>query len=1461
MLKINSISEIKLDGAVVTHPHADHLDGVERLFRELLPHAFQESVTSDSPDKRLVCNGPVLLTRKFAQDGKAYRSFSEFLLKTKFEISLDVDDIQNAFGNDIVFSFPSSPGVLYQRQKPSKDDEPYSEEKQRSKLKGGTEDEDLNKSSIILYTEKGGKICLSRDAYGYDITAMLRAHGVNDLDIFKIPHHGSPQNSILGKVMPPAWVFQNLAAMVLLSFSLNQKTLFDKNPEEENNIDCFRQQLKGIAGEGNGEAIQRVADTFLEVLDARLKNKTDKITPEELLNRIKEKHLEILAAIQQQSGQVDPCKNLEALRALVDWENLKKSVADSLAFRRSSINLKKRKIDWWPLVVNLMGNDNIFQDYFAGKIGIDGFFDSFHSKTYYVSANSRYGHPSADVVKGMIKAAVKKNKPCRIVFTSGGAVPSAYLPDVKDKRYKEWNKLVSLYYLKDNVSFKLDPTNDVNTAPSGTTKFENDDSMRIDVSNQLKKNFGFTIPRRSFLPNLDKYYVKTKGSDQKVRWLKVHNDGTLYLTSEKSVQNVLNVSNAPSINGDLKMITLQSESKVGGQQNVWLEKAAGGGFLIKGSATGNYLFEENGSLKSTNTRSEGASFFFDHKTFSGPMKSERRVSFMEFLKSLGFKSDQNSINVRSALEILLGFSNMELLIKDLPAGSFGNAALDTEVNLKLSTVELSSSVDCEVVSSKLEVVVTSRPMTFDESPVTKLEIVVKEPCSKPNLSLLITTSLGYINYTLNVSEHLKPKEQSVDMYLNALGGVPLDDRNNLTVGTLLERVMGHLPLESLSNCFPTHLLACEIFTWKVDRFLSTVNYFTSPLAVEVLSGDFYIIIPHGKNQITFGGTVVLDLSRIHVMVSDPRTERSNFVVECKATMGSTPVNLKMATTSTNVPEVIISFPDNADVLSVFKILHLSDSILHLSVPLVNKVMQNLQLSKPSICVAQDVQDYKVTRVSSLSFEFSFDNFASILPNGFPPPQYSRAFVTIFNPFSSHLQVGFEVEFKLPVSSSTDANAFLNSKFSLWPVDASNHESSQGYVCNISLWPSPSEISIESALEAVGLGQQITSITSFFPFIAKILNGFLLDQITLEVNYQRHTINSFSLSLFVPECSIIEGKLTMKEATFLVQYGCDQWYAETEMKLLVFNKFVCSAEFSLPRRDVPGMLTFENADDSLTLNEFLKGIGIVVGDDFPIIKGVLDVRISRVAITCENDESSFKFTKIEAVLRKRTFTVGRIHLYNLELQVGYADVQGNSSVSLSLQGYLNPKTHASLAYDAERRELLGRYVLMENISTNEFLGELFSQEMKDFSNSNAFQQVNSLHVREVKVILSFSRGKEWSLKEFLVSIEGSLSLGPFNLHQLRLQYMKDQSDESKRHISVVGRFRCDDQTLSFIVELSCTSRESNGTILEATIKPDSQGGLTLSSLLKAVGLKSPEDDVPQVDGSPDFLNIELKVSVD
>lgn len=1452
----NNLPGVKLDGAIVTHPHADHLDGVERLFRELLPLQYQESVMFARPEKRLMCNGPVLLTRKFAQKDEAYRSFSDFLLTAKFEIGLDKDDILNAFGNDIVFTFPSSPGVLYQRQKPSEDDEPFSEEKQRSKLKGGTEDDDLNKSSIIMYTQKGGKICLSGDAYGYDIVAMLRKQGVKDLDIFKLPHHGSAKNSILGKVLPPPWAFQNLASMLLLSISLKKKITFERNPEEESGIDYLRQELKAIAGDGHGEEVQRIAEAFLRELQARLEKGPQQITPDELLNNIKEKHIGIVEAIHQQSGGIDPCENLRPLKSLEDWNTVRNNVANTLVFHRSPGSTKAQKVDMSPLVGTLMGEDPIYQHYFAGKIGIDVFFQSFHSTTYYVSAEGKYGHPSAEVIKGIIKAAVKKNKPCRIVFTSGGAMLSKYLPDAQHKHYKEWNKLVSLYYLKSNVSFKLDPSNDANVAPSGTAKFESEDKVRIDVAAQLKKNFGFTIPQRSFLPTLDKYYVKTKMSDNKFLWLKVDSDGKLFLTSTKSNQNVLMVSNAPSINGDLRMLTLKSHSENGGERNIWLEKAKGKGFLLKGSAEGDYLFEENGFLKCGN-KNEGSFFFFEHKTFSGQMNSGNEVSIVQFLKSFGYNGDDQSINVRRVLEILLGMPNMKRLIEELPNDFIGIATLDHRVNLSSSTVELSSSVDCEVVSSHIEVMLSTTSVTFDMHKVTKLEVVVRDPCAtNPNLLLFISTTLHNTRYTVDLSEHLKPREPSVDMYLNVLGGVPLEGRSNMTLGTLLERVMGLLPLETMSKCLQTQLLAREMFTWKVDRVLSTVNYFISPLTVEVLSGDMYVNIPPGMNSITFADTVSVHLSRIHVMVSDPRTYKSNFVIECDAEIGSISVNMKMVPTSTSVPELTIAFPESVNVVAVLKTLGVPGNLLDLSVPLANEVIKNLELTKPRISVVQDVPSSKVTRISCVSFDFSFDMFPSVLPSSLPLPQDSRASLSIFNPFSGQLQVGVDVEFNLPVSSSVN-NSFLISKFSLWPVELSDLETQTSYRFSISLWPSSSGISIQSVLQAVGLGELTESMTSSFPCISSVLTNVQLDKVTLEANTQSRTIDSLTLSLTVPEFSIIEGMLSMHEANLLVQHGGDQWYAETEMKLLVFNKFVCQAAFSFPKPDVPGSLTFQNTETLFTLKEFVAGIGVAVPNDVPVIKGVLDVKISEVSISCENDGASFKLKKAVTVLEKRTLTVGAIKLYNLELEVCYANITEHSSVSFSLQGYLNPKTHASLAYDAEQRELLGRYVLTENTSSSDCLNELFHDEMDDFSSNTAFDQVKSLHVQEVKVALSFPREKDWSLKEFVLGMEGTLSLGPFNLKQLRLHYVKDQVDDAK-HVAVVGHFKSDDQLLSFTMELSCRGQQSKSTAFEAAIRPDYPGGVTLSSLLQLIGLKSPE--VPQVDGSPDFLNIELKVTV-
>ena len=290
-----------------------------------------------------------------------------------------------------------------------------------------------------------------------------------------------------------------------------------------------------------------------------------------------------------------------------------------------------------------------------------------------------------------------------------------------------------------------------------------------------------------------------------------------------------------------------------GEKDVWLEQGVEGGFLLKDSADGEYYFEKSGSLKKVKSKSNASVFFFDHKTFSGQQSSGKEVSIMESLRSFGYKGDEHSVNVRIVLEILLGLRNVRCLIKELPNDFIGIVALDRRVNLTLSTVELSSSLDCEVVSSHIEVIVATPSMAFDSQKVTKLEVVVKQPCSaSPHLSLLISTSLRDARYIVDLSGYLMPREPSVDMYLNALGGVPLEGRNNMTLGTLLERVMGLLPLEALSDCFQTQLLVQEIFTWKVDRTLSTVNYFISPVAVEVLSGDVYVSIPAKMGRLAFG---------------------------------------------------------------------------------------------------------------------------------------------------------------------------------------------------------------------------------------------------------------------------------------------------------------------------------------------------------------------------------------------------------------------------------------------------------------------------------------------------------------------------------------------------------------------------------------------------------------------------------
>ena len=783
---------------------------------------------------------------------------------------------------------------------------------------------------------------------------------------------------------------------------------------------------------------------------------------------------------------------------------------------------------------------------------------------------------------------------------------------------------------------------------------------------------------------------------------------------------------------------------------------------------------------------------------------------------------------------------------------------DQEVYLEGSSVEISSLGDAEVVSSHIHVSLPTPSIKFDSHDVTRLKFVVEGPSSEtPSLSLVLSTFHRDIEYTVNLSKLLTKRQASVDMYLNALR-MSTKYRDNLTLGTLLDRVMGRLPLEALSKCFPSRLFEDEILSWKIDRAISTVKYFRSPLAVEVLSGDFYIIIPHGMNQMKFGNSLSVEMSRIHVVVSDPRTYKSSFEIYCDANIQKIPVNVKMTSTSANLPEVVISFPETVTSFEVFKLLNHAGTLLELRVPFKNEMLKNLSLTKPRISVAQDVRGSKESRVCSVSFDFSFDSFSSFIPKSLPQPEDTKGSLTILNPFSTKPGVLLEAHFKLPISSSEEEKSYLNSKLSFWPIqvpDIPDSDSKDGYACSISLSRSSPGTTLRSALSSVIPGDMTDLMSVSLPFISSKLDQVELDKIYLEANPQSRNIISVMVSFMVPELTVVEERLAIYDANFVVEYANEQWYAHAEAKACVFNKFVCHAAFSLPKADAPGTLTFENAND-LTFEEFVKGMGVVDSGDIPVVKELLDLKISQISLSFENAGASLRLTDFLVVVEKRQFNVGRLQLFNIKIGVTYTSIQDRSRMSFSVEGSLNAKTHASLAYNAEKRELCGNYQLTENMSTSESLNELFKADTQVHPEGNVFDQVKNLQVQDVVVILSFPCDEECSLKTFSLGIQGSLSLGPFNLHKLRFKYVKEQAEDTKHHYTITGKFKSHEPSLSLIMELNCSTQESEKSILEAKIRPDIPGGLTLSSLLKLCGLNAP--DVPVVNGSPNFLDIELMV---
>ena len=174
--------DIKLHGIIVTHPDADHMDGIKKLLEK-----HGRNILDNCDD--------IVITKAFywISRGKPCEEFIK-LIDRAYPIRYDVE-VKICLRSGLNCHFPTETGCLFTYT--PREDVLEISRTQRSKIFPKLERVDVNATSILtVFNESKGKcdVVLTGDSTAKEILPLVEG---KEIRIFQVPHHGSSYNSRL----------------------------------------------------------------------------------------------------------------------------------------------------------------------------------------------------------------------------------------------------------------------------------------------------------------------------------------------------------------------------------------------------------------------------------------------------------------------------------------------------------------------------------------------------------------------------------------------------------------------------------------------------------------------------------------------------------------------------------------------------------------------------------------------------------------------------------------------------------------------------------------------------------------------------------------------------------------------------------------------------------------------------------------------------------------------------------------------------------------------------------------------------------------------------------------------------------------------------------------------------------------------------------------------------------------
>ena len=449
---------------MVTHPDADHVEGILKLFKKFPPN--QDPAHGNAKFK---FEGPLLLTKFFESTG--YSWIISVIKGAKFQkqniASGDqIDDFEKSF----IFYYPEDdyPGTLYTYQPPSFI--PLSFARQLASARYSPSTSNPNLSSTILVINKPNStnplISLNGDAIGHSIIQSLNGKYPK---IFKVSHHGSIHNSIALKLYVPneLELTQKLfATLALLQVAIRKDKTFLNRQITKRSLAKF---YKKFTLQPSHQMQTRRKRARLDPID--FDDKLEKLAENfnnAMINKgIKsaeylQKLIKLTDAIDKNSKNPDvnsvdlytyniPDKNELSDFVKNDYDDIKNETLS---------NTTPRQKDALEVIYSMLETDRAFGEIVAFTLS-RAFYLKVSAQTYFISSGSFHDHPNWEVVNGIIAAAhdQHKNDPnykCRLLLTSGNNIKADKLGELA--LTDDWKQYVSLQYFASNTaSVEIDP--------------------------------------------------------------------------------------------------------------------------------------------------------------------------------------------------------------------------------------------------------------------------------------------------------------------------------------------------------------------------------------------------------------------------------------------------------------------------------------------------------------------------------------------------------------------------------------------------------------------------------------------------------------------------------------------------------------------------------------------------------------------------------------------------------------------------------------------------------------------------------------------------------------------------------------------------------------------------------------------------------------------------------------------